>query len=42
MIVLISSYLYGEEKVQQASEAYNLFFKNPDFEPDNYFINKTL
>ena len=33
---------YGEEKVQQASEAYNLFFKNPDFEPDNYFINKTL
>ncbi|GAF84040.1 unnamed protein product, partial [marine sediment metagenome] len=33
---------YGEDKVQQAVEQYKLFFNNPDFEPDNYFINKTL
>jgi hypothetical protein len=32
----------GEEKVQQAIEAYDLFFNNPDFKPENYFINKTL
>ena len=32
----------GEEKVQQAVEAYDLFFNNPDFKPENYFINKTL
>ena len=33
---------YGEEKVQQAIEAYELFFNNPDFKPENHFINKTL
>jgi hypothetical protein len=32
----------GEDKVQQAVEAYDLFFNNPDFKPENYFINKTL
>ena len=32
----------GEEKVQQAVEAYDLFFNNPNFKPENYFINKTL
>lgn len=32
----------GEYKVQKAVETYNLFFKNPDFEPNNYFINETL
>jgi hypothetical protein len=33
---------YGEEKVQQAVEAYDLFFNNPEFKPENYFINKTI
>ncbi len=33
---------YGEDKVQQAVEQYKLFFNNPDFKPENYFINKTL
>ena len=33
---------YGEEKVQQAVQAYDLFFNNPEFKPENYFINKTL
>ena len=33
---------HGEDKVQQAVEQYKLFFNNPDFKPDNYFINKTL
>ena len=33
---------YGEEKVEQAVEAYDLFFNNPEFKPENYFINKTL
>jgi len=33
---------YGEEKVKQAVEAYDLFFNNPEFKPENYFINKTL
>jgi len=32
----------GEEKVQQAVEAHNLFFNNPEFKPENYFINHTL
>ena len=32
----------GEDKVQHAVEAYDLFFNNPDFKPENYFINKTL
>ena len=33
---------YGEEKVKQATEVYDLFYNNPDFVPENYFINKTL
>ena len=32
----------GEDKVQEATAAYDLFFNNPDFNPTNYFINKTL
>jgi hypothetical protein len=35
-------YAKGEAKVKQASEAYDLFYKNPDFDPQNYFINQTL
>ena len=35
-------YESGKDKVQQAVEQYNLFYKNPDFDPKNYFINKTL
>jgi len=37
-----SFYSKGEIKVKQASEVYDLFYKNPDFVPDNYFINETL
>jgi hypothetical protein len=33
---------FGEDKVQKASETYNLFYKNKDFDPQNYFINQTL
>ena len=32
----------GKEKVEKAVEAYNLFYNDPDFVPDNYFINLTL
>jgi len=32
----------GKEKVEKAVEAYNLFYDNPDFVPENYFINLTL
>ena len=32
----------GKDKVEQAIEAYELFFKNPDFDPKQFFINKTL
>lgn len=35
-------YDQGEEKVRKASETYDLFFKNPEFVPSNYFINQTL
>ena len=35
-------YSRGADKVQQAAEQYKLFFQNPDFDPTNYFINKTL
>ena len=35
-------YKTGSEKVEKASEIYDLFFKNKDFDPNNYFINKTL
>jgi hypothetical protein len=33
---------YGEDKVQKAVEAWNLFYNNPEFKPENYFINQTL
>ena len=32
----------GLDKVQRATEAYNLFYKTKDFDPSQYFINKTL
>ena len=35
-------YERGEEKVRKASEAYDLFYKTKDFDPKQYFINKTL
>ena len=35
-------YENGRDKVQQAVEQYKLFYENPDFDPKNYFINKTL
>ena len=35
-------YESGKNKVQQAVEQYTLFYDNPDFDPKNYFINKTL
>ena len=35
-------YERGEDKVRRASEAYDLFYKTKDFDPKQYFINKTL
>ena len=35
-------YESGLNKVQQAIEQYKLFYEDPDFDPKNYFINKTL
>jgi len=35
-------YQRGADKVQQAAEQYKLFYQNEDFDPSNYFINKTL
>jgi hypothetical protein len=35
-------YQRGADKVQQAAEQYKLFYQNADFDPNNYFINKTL
>jgi hypothetical protein len=35
-------YNKGEDKVKQASECYDLFYKDPNFIVDNYFINETL
>ena len=35
-------YKTGFEKVEKASEIYDLFFNNKDFDPNNYFINQTL
>ena len=35
-------YQRGADKVQQAAEQYKLFYQNPDFDPNNYFINKTI
>lgn len=32
----------GKEKVEKAVEAYNLFYNDPYFVPENYFINLTL
>jgi hypothetical protein len=32
----------GKEKVEKAVEAYELFYNDPDFIPENYFINLTL
>ena len=35
-------YSSGEDKVQRAMEAYDLFFKTKDFDPKQFFISKTL
>jgi hypothetical protein len=35
-------YKRGEEKVRQASAAYDLFYKTEDFDHDQYLINQTL
>ena len=35
-------YERGEDKVRRASEVYDLFYKTKDFDPKQYFINKTL
>tara|TARA_R100001460_G_C3518634_1_gene172331 strand:+ start:6 stop:737 length:732 start_codon:yes stop_codon:yes gene_type:complete len=32
----------GQFKVERASEIYDLFYKTEDFDPQQYFINKTL
>jgi hypothetical protein len=32
----------GRYKVEQASEAYDLFYKSEDFDPNQYLINQTL
>ena len=35
-------YQRGADKVERAVEAYNLFHKDENFDPTNYFINQTL
>jgi len=35
-------YQRGADKVEKAVEAYNLFHKDENFDPTNYFINQTL
>lgn len=35
-------YNKGEDKVKQASEVYDIFYKDPNFVVENYFINDTL
>ena len=35
-------YKSGMNKVEKASEAYDLFYKTEGFDPSQYFINKTL
>ena len=35
-------YAKGQDKVQRAVESYRLFYKNDNFDPKQYFINKTL
>ena len=37
-----SFYKNGEEKVEKASEAYDLFYNTEGFDPHQYFINQTL
>ena len=37
-----SFYRSGEEKVEKASEAYDLFYNTEGFDPQQYFINQTL
>lgn len=32
----------GADKVERAIEAYKLFYEDPDFKPENFFINQTL
>jgi len=35
-------YLSGKNKVEKASEAYDLFYNTEEFDPQQYFINQTL
>jgi hypothetical protein len=35
-------YERGKDKVERAAEAYELFYKSENFDPTQYFINKTL
>jgi hypothetical protein len=35
-------YETGKDKVKKAVEVYDLFYKTDDFDPSQYFINKTL
>ena len=35
-------YARGEDKVQRAVQAYELFYKSKDFDPKQYFLTKTL
>ena len=35
-------YNSGAEKVKKASETYDLFYKSEDFDPQQYFIQRTL
>jgi hypothetical protein len=35
-------YQGGSDKAERASEIYDLFFNTKDFDPEQYFINKTL
>ena len=35
-------YKKGEEKVEKASEQYDLFFKNKEFDPKQYLTTETL
>ena len=35
-------YNSGMEKVEKASEAYDLFYNTEGFDPQQYFINQTL
>jgi phosphosulfolactate synthase (CoM biosynthesis protein A) len=35
-------YESGLDKVQRAVEQYKLFYETPDFDPQQFFINKTL